>query len=161
MISEAAAWNLLEGILLALIATGAMAEAKSSSLVPKSLLLWPALVMVLGIVILIQGGLPGLFNFFYFPAVLGILLILCGIQALLVNMRKLQPWPSGGIWFGLTLVGAGFQFHPLFLHHVIGFLWTAVGVTKVVRERSASLEGGTPLWILLLYAQAVLVASYR
>jgi uncharacterized membrane protein HdeD (DUF308 family) len=106
MISESAAWNLLEGLLLALIATGAMAEAKSSSLVPKSLLLWPALVVVLGIVTLFQAGHSSLS---FLPWVLGIFLILCGIQATFVNLRKLQPWPSGGIWLGLAVAGLGCQ----------------------------------------------------
>ena len=38
--------NLVQGFLLALIAATVTAELKSSSLVPKSLLLWPLFVIV-------------------------------------------------------------------------------------------------------------------
>lgn len=158
MISESWVWNLAGGLLLALIATMSMAEAKSSSLVPRSLLLWPALLLIFGIVNLIQGR--G-FSESFVRGFLGVILILCGIQAALVNIRRIAPWPSGGIWLGLILVGLGLQMDPLFVDHVMGFIWMAVGITKVVRERSASLEAGTPFWILLLYAQAILLASYR
>jgi len=92
---------------------------------------------------------------------LGALLTLSGIQAALVNVRRLPPWPSGAVWLGLVLAGVGFQFHPLFAQRILGFLWAAVGITKVARERSPSLEAGTPIWILLLYAQAILLASFR
>lgn len=150
MISDSWTWNLIGGLVLALIATFAMAEARSSSLVPKSLLLWPSLVILLGILTFIQGR-----------SLLGIFLILAGIQAFLVNIRKLSPWPSGAIWLGLVLAGAGFQLYPLFEQHLMGFLWIAVGITKIVRERSSTLGSGTPIWILLLYIQAILLASYR
>lgn len=146
MISESWIWNWGGALLLALIATTAMSEAKSSSLVPKSLLLWPAFVVLAG---------------FFFRGSLGFILILCGIQAAGVNLRRLAPWPSGVIWLGLAFVGLGMQFHPLFVGRVMGFIWIALGITKVMRERSASLEAGTPLWILLLYLQAILLASYR
>ena len=141
---------MISGILLAAIATFAMAEVKSSALIPKSLLLWPALVAVAGLVDVIQGEI-----------LLGTVLILCGIQALLVNLRRLSSWPSGTLWLGLILPGVGFQISPSFVQHVIGFLWMAIGITKVVRERGVSIEAGTPFWILLLYAEAILLASQR
>lgn len=157
MITESWIWNLLGGLLLALTATFAMAEARSSSLVPKSLLLWPALLVLYGIINLIKA-----WQFSeIFLGLLGIFLMLCGIQAALVNIRRLAPWPSGAIWIGLVFAGATFQFYPLFEHHLIGFIWIAVGISKVARERSTALETGTPFWISLLYVQAILLASYR
>lgn len=158
MITQSGGIDLAGGLLLALIATTAMAEAKSSSLVPKSLLLWPALVILFGVASLIEGWqIYG----FSVTVIFGAILILCGIQAALVNLRRLSPWPSGAIWLGLVLAGIGFQLYPLFEQHIMGFLWFAIGITKVVRERSASLEAGIPTWILLLYVQAILLASYR
>lgn len=150
-------FNLSAGLLLALVATAAMVEARSSSLVPKSLLLWPVLVVLFGALNLVAAGTEE----FLFQGLLGAVLILCGIQAALVNIRKLSPWPSGLIWLGLVLAGAGFQVYPIFLERVMGFVWMAVGATKLYRERSASLEGGAPLWISLLYLEAVLLAAYR
>ena len=158
MISDSWVLNLIGGILLALIATAALAEAKSSALISKSLLLWPALVVVFGIFSLLQGWrLYGFSVSVFFGAVL----VFSGIQATLVNLRRFSPWPSGAVWLGLVLAGIGFQFYPHFEQHIMGFLWMAVGITKVVRERSASLEAGAPIWILLLYAEAILLASYR
>ena len=151
-------WNLTGGLLLALIATTVLVESKSSALVSKSLVLWPALTVLFGIETLIQGWM----NFgFSVTVILGGILILCGIQAALVNLRKWSPWPSGGIWLALILAGIGFQPYPLFEQHIMGFLWIAVGMTKVARERSASVETGMPVWVLLLFVQAVLLASYR
>lgn len=150
MISYSWGWNLTGGLLLALIATAAWIETKSNSLVPKSLLLWPAFVVVFGIENFIQGWW-----------IFGVIVILCGIQAALVNLRRLNPWPSGAVWLGLVLAGLGFQGCRWFEQRLVGFLWVAVGVTKVIRERSASVEAGTPVWILLLYLQAILLASYR
>ena len=158
MICNSWIWNLIGGTLLALIATTAMIEAKSSALIPKSLLLWPAFVVLFGMVTMIQGWTIYGFSV---TVLLGGFLILCGIQAALVNIRKLTPWPSGALWLALVLVGLGFQLYPQFEQHIMGFLWVAIGIAKVTRERSASLETGTPIWILLLYAQAVLLASYR
>ena len=158
MISESWGFNLVGGLLLALLATLATCEAKSSSLVPKSLLLWPVFVVLFGIVTLIQGERSYGFSV---TVILGAILILCGIQAVLVNMRRLSPWPSGAVWFGLVLAGIGFQLYPFFEQRVMGVLWIAIGVAKVVRERSATLEAGIPLWIQLLYVQAILLASYR
>lgn len=150
MITDSLLWNLIGGCLLALIAALAMAEVKSSSLVPRSLLLWPPLVILFGILNVVQGWI-----------FLGIVLILCGIQAGGVNLRRLAPWPSGGVWLGLAGAGIAFQWEPLAMERVIGFVWVAIGITKVVRERSASLESGVPLWISLLFVQAILLASYR
>lgn len=157
MISESWVWNWGGALLLGLIATTAMMEAKSSSLVPKSLLLWPAFVILAGLFNLMQGGTTA----FFFRGFLGLILILCGIQAAGVNLRRLGPWPSGMIWLGLALVGLGMQFQSLLVERAMGFIWIAIGITKVMRERSASLEAGTPFWILLLYLQAILLASYR
>ncbi len=158
MITQYWLLDLLGGLLLALIATTAMIEAKSSSLVPKSLLIWPALVIFLGVFSFIEGWYVYGFSV---TVILGIFLVLCGVQAALVNIRRLSPWPSGAIWLGLVLAGIGFQIYPLFEQHIMGFLWIAIGVTKVLRERGASIEGGVPTWILLLYVQAILLASYR
>jgi len=150
--------NLVGGALLSSIAFTAVAEAKSSSLVPKSLLLWPVLVVLFGIINLIQGWwIYG----FSVSVIFGVILVLCGIQAALVNLRRLSPWPSGVVWLGIVLAGVGFQFYPLFEQRVMGFIWAAIGLAKVTRERSASVETGTPIWILLLYTQAILLAAYR
>lgn len=158
MISYSWGFNLLSGLLLVLIATAAGGEAKSSSPVPKSLFLWPLLVILFGIESLIQGGWSYGFSV---SVIFGAVLILCGIQAALVNLRRLSPWPSGAIWLGLVLTGIGFQFYPWFEQRLMGLLWVAIGITKVIRERSASLETGTPVWISLLYVQAILLVAYR
>ena len=159
MITDSWIFNLAAGSLLALIATAALAEAKSSALVSKTLIVWPALVVLYGALSVTQGiflarGPTASF-------LLGGILILCGFQAALVNLRRFSPWPSGMVWLGLVLAGMGFQLHPLFTQRVLGFLWAAIGITKVARERSASLEAGTPIWILLLFAQAILLAAQR
>ena len=158
MISYSWLFNLAGGILLALTAAAAMAEAKSSSLVPRSLFLWPLLLILFGVVNLIEGWISYGFSV---SVIFGAILILCGIQAMLVNLRRLPPWPSGYVWLGLIVAGLGFQLYPLFLQRVMGFLWMAVGVAKIARERSASLEAGTPMWILLIFIQAILLAAYR
>ncbi len=158
MISESWGFNLTGGFLLALIATTAIAENKSSSLVPKSLLIWPAFVVLFGIESLIQGWRSYGFSV---TVIFGVVVILCGIQAVLVNLRRLSPWPSGALWLLLILTGAGFQLYPHFEQRIMGFLWIAIAVAKVMRERSASVEAGIPIWLHLLYAQAVLLASFR
>ena len=149
--------NLVSGILLAAIALTATIEARSSSLIPKSLLLWPALLIAFGLFTMGQGILSGA----SLTAVFGIVLILCGIQAAMVNIRRLTPWPSGAVWLALVLAGIGFQFYPYFEQRLMGFLWMAVGATKVMRERSAALDAGIPVWIQLLYLGAVLLAAYH
>ena len=158
MISESWGFNLTGGFLLALIATTAIAENKSSSLVPKSLLIWPAFVVLFGIESLIQGWRSYGFSV---TVIFGVVVILCGIQAVLVNLRRLSPWPSGALWLLLILTGAGFQLYPHFEQRIMGFLWIAIAVAKVMRERRASVEAGIPIWLHLLYAQAVLLASFR
>lgn len=158
MISEDWRWNLAVGIFLASAASFALMEAKSSSLIPKSLFLWPLFVVLSGVVSFVEG--ISFYGFSVF-AVFGVLLILCGVQAAWVNLRRLAPWPSGAIWLGLALAGLAFQTYPRFEQRLMGFLWVAVGLTKVLRERSPSLETGTPMWVLLLFIQAVLLASYR
>lgn len=157
MITTPWLFNLMGGALLALIASAAMAEAKSSALIPKSLLLWPVLLVLFGALNLFSAWQGEIFV----RGTFGIVLLLCGVQAALVNIRRLSPWPSGAVWWGLVLVGIGFQFYPLFLERVMGFLWAAIGIAKVARQRSASLESGTPVWIFLLYAQAILLAASR
>ncbi len=158
MISYSTVWNLVSATLLAVIALTATMEAKSSSLLPKSLLLWPAFLTLFGILALIQGiALYG----FSAAMTLGIVLTLCGIQAALVNLRRLPPWPSGAIWLALIAVGIGFQFYSHPEERMMGFLWMAVGATKVIRERSASVESGLPVWIQLLYLGAILLGAYR
>lgn len=158
MISQSWTWNLTEGILLALIAASVTCEVKSSSLVPKSLILWPALLVLFGILVVTQGIVHSESPV---SVVHGVVLILAGFQAMLVNIRQLLPWPSGGVWLALILTGIGFQFYPVFEQRLMGFLWMAVGLTKFIRERSATLEGGMPVWIQLLYIQAILLAAYR
>ncbi len=158
MICDSWVWNIAGGILLTLIAAAAMIEAKSSALVPKSLLLWPAFIVLAGIATFIQGWTIYGFSV---TVLLGWVLILLGIQAGLVNIRKLGPWPSGAVWLLLIPAGLLFQLYPLFEQRVMGFLWVAIGITKVMRERSASLETGLPTWIVLLYIQAILLAAYR
>lgn len=158
MISYSVAWNLVSGIVLAAVAVTATMEARSRSLIPKSLLAWPALLMVFGALTLIQGVV--LYGFSV-TVILGTILILCGIQAALVNLRRLSPWPSGTIWLALIGAGIGFQLYPHPEERLVGFLWMAVGATKVIRERGASVESGLPVWIQLLYLGAVLLAAYR
>ena len=159
MISYSWIWNLIGGLILALIATGAMMEVKSSSLIPKSLLLWPACLVLFGIFTFVEGCV--LYGFSV-TVLMGIVLAFCGVQAVLVNIRRLSPWPSGGVWLFLILMGLAFQIYPWYEQHVMGFIWVAVGLSKVLRERSANLElQGTPVWIQLLFLQAVLLASYR
>ena len=158
MISYSMVWNLVNGILLAAVALTATIEARSSSLIPKSLLIWPALLTVFGILTLIQGMI--LYGFSMI-ALLGLTLSLSGIQAALVNLRRLKPWPSGAVWLVLIAAGIGFQFYSHPEERMMGFLWVAVGATKVVRERSASIESGLPVWIQLLYLGAILLGAYR
>ena len=159
MISYSWPWNLAGGILLALVAAAATMEAKSSSLIPKSLLLWPALLVAFGVLTFLQG--MALYGFDIITVFFGFFLILCGLQAAFVNIRRLTPWPSGAIWLTLVVAGLGFQLFPWFEQRLLGFLWMAVGLSKVMRERSAAIEGGTPSWIQLLYVTAILMASYR
>ncbi len=159
MIADASSWNLAGGILIALVATLVLAEFRSTSLIPKSLFLWPLFAVLLGVVTLIQGW--DWYGFLSIFVLHGLILLLCGIQAALVNIRRLDPWPSGAVWLGLAVTGLGFQFYPLFFQRVMGFIWMAIGITKVLRERSTALEGGTPFWIWLLYVQAILLAAYR
>ena len=158
MISDSWVWNLISGVLLALVAFLAACEAKSSSLVPRSLLLWPLLLIGFGLVTVAQGLLIYGFSV---TVILGIVLALSGFQALLVNIRRLAPWPSGAVWLVLVIAGGLFQMYPYFEQRLMGYLWIAVALAKVTRERSAALESGTPFWIQLLYVQSILLAAYR
>lgn len=134
---------------MALAAASATLEWRSNSLVPKSLLLWPALLIVFGVL--------------NFPAskFLSGILILCAVQALLVNVRRLSPWPSGLLWLGLVPASLEYQLSPGLLPNLMGWVWFSLGISKVIRERSTSLAAGVPAWITLLYVQAVLLAAYR
>ncbi|PIQ86210.1 MAG: hypothetical protein COV74_05915 [Candidatus Omnitrophica bacterium CG11_big_fil_rev_8_21_14_0_20_45_26] len=143
-------------------------EAQSSSLIPKSLFLWPAMGFIFGLLVLAgaftsqaHGTSPA--SFF----VLGFAFLLGSIQAFLVNIRKISPWPSGIVWLGLVLVflftpSASMQTEPLFqqfIARLIGLMWAAIGIAKVAGERGVSGEGRVPTWIYLLYVQAILIAA--
>ena len=157
--------HLLAGLLLVSMASFALIEARSSSLIPKSLFLWPFSGLLFGILTALAAFRmknPAL------PA-LGIVMILCSLQAFLVNIRKLSRWPSGAVWLLLVLVclihqipysGAEEPLFRTFLRRFSGFLWAAVGITKVLSEKTVSQEGAVPPWILLLYGQAILIASF-
>ncbi len=160
----------IAAILLIGMATFAYIEAKSSSLIPKSLFLWPLCGFLFGVLavlgpVLGRGQMSGKSTLL----ALGIVFLLCSVQALLVNIRKLSRWPSGAIWLGFLLLGLLYQIpfegaaEPLFhtfLRRISGFVWMAVGITKVISEKTVSQEGQTPPWILLLYVQAALIASF-
>ncbi len=160
----------LAAALLVAMATYALIEAKSSSLIPKALFLWPLAGFLFGLLAVLapfmgSGHLSGKQTLF----VLGVVMILCSAQALLVNIRKLSRWPSGIVWLLLILVGVLYQapysgiVEPLFqtfLRRAMGFLWAGIGITKLISEKSISQEGATPSWILLLYVQAILIASF-
>ncbi len=157
------------GLLLAAMATFALLEVKSASLIPKSLFLWPLMGLVFGLSALAaplgRGRHSDVLIIFLG---LGMAMTLCSLQAFLVNIRKISRWPSGAVWLSLVLVAMAYQipytgfqeplFHTFF-RRLTGFLWGAIGITKVLGERSAATEGGTPRWIVLLYVQAVLIAS--
>ncbi|MBI4387559.1 MAG: hypothetical protein HY582_00765 [Candidatus Omnitrophica bacterium] len=157
--------------LLIAMATFALIEARSSSLIPKSLFLWPFFAFLFGILTLLGSFrmLVSHWNGVIF-LVLGIVIILASAQAFLVNIRKISRWPSGMIWLvGLSIVGILYQVpyalpaeEPLFqhfIHRLSGFLWAAIGVTKMIEERTVSEGSRVPTWITLLYVQAILIAS--
>lgn len=156
-------------LLLTSMATFALVEARSSSLIPKSLFFWPAAGMGFGILTLlssVSGGVHSQNSLLYL--ITGLLLIICSVQAFLVNIRKLSRWPSGTVWLGLILVALIAQFptvnsaeplFQLFFIRLSGLLWAVIGIVKVISERSVSQEGGVPPWILLLYVQALLLAA--
>lgn len=154
---------------LVAMASFALMEAKSSSLIPKSLFLWPLAGLLFGLTALLSG-------FFQVHQVsgsatvliLGGVMLLASIQAFMSNIRKWSRWPSGAIWLGFVLVGILYQFpggsteEPLFTdfyRHVAGFMWAAIGLTKVISEKTISQGTGVPAWIVLLYVQAVLIGS--
>lgn len=159
----------MASLLLIAMASFALLEAKSASLIPKSLFLWPACGVLFAVAALAapwaDGGHASEKTVFL---AVGLTMAACSLQALLVNIRKLSRWPSGLVWLALVLAGllhqipyAGAEepaFHT-FLGRLSGILWAAIGITKVVGERTVSQEIGIPPWILLLYLQAVLIAS--
>lgn len=152
------------------MATYALIEAKSSSLIPKALFLWPLAGFIFGVLAILApviggGHLSGQQTLF----VLGIVMIICSAQAFFVNIRKLSRWPSGAVWLLLIFVAVLYQtpyegmVEPVFqtfLRRFTGFLWAAVGITKVIGEKTISSENSIPPWIILLYIQAILIASF-
>ena len=159
----------LAALLLIGMATFALLEAKSASLIPKSLFLWPLMGLLYGLMALasqISRGTPPPSKSILL--VMGVAMTLCSLQALLVNIRKISRWPSGAIWLSLVLLAmvcqtpyAGAEepvFHTFF-RRLSGFVWAAIGITKVVSEKTVTQEGGIPAWIILLYVQAALIAS--
>ncbi len=151
------------GLLIAM-ATFALLEAKSSSLIPKSLFLWPLFAFLFGLFCLEPFLRRGHVSFL----AMGIVLMICAAQAFFVNIRKLSRWPSGAVWLGLVLVGVLLQIpndavaEPVFQNffkRLTGFVWIAIGVTKVTGERSVSDPSAVPVWIQLVYIQAALVAA--
>jgi hypothetical protein len=162
---------LVSALMLAM-ATFALLEAKSASLIPKSLFLWPLAGFLSGLLLVVQvlcvGGMVGVA---FAPLAAGAVLTLCSIQALLVNMRRLPRWPSGSIWLAFVFVGILYQAQPawglfddmmfsVFYGRLVGYLWAAIGVTKVVGEKTISGGSGAPIWIVLLFVQSVLLASF-
>lgn len=150
--------------LLASMATFALLEAKSSSLIPKSLFLWPLMGFLFGLFCLEPFFVRHHTSFL----IMGTVIMICAAQAFFVNIRKLSRWPSGAVWLGLALVGVLMQIpnnavaEPVFQNfykRLAGLVWIAIGVTKVIGERSVSDTSAVPVWIQLVYVQAALVAS--
>ena len=155
----------ISAFLLVAMASFALIEAKSSSLIPKSLFLWPLAGFLFGLMAF--GSLVSMKN--HALVALGVVMILCSVQAFFVNIRKISRWPSGAVWLTLVLVAILYQIpytgadEPLFhtfLRRLSGLLWAAVGITKVLSEKTVSQEGAVPTWITLLYLQALLIASF-
>ncbi|HNV86516.1 MAG TPA: hypothetical protein PKL97_06075 [Candidatus Omnitrophota bacterium] len=156
-------------LLLVAMGTFALLEKRSASFVSRSLILWPVSGFLLSFMFLSALFVKGPHSFS--PSaflVTGVVLALCSAQALLFNIRKLNRWPSGFIWLGLVLAGFFYQFagpgsqelsFRIFFGRLSGWIWAAVGIVKVIEEKSVSQEGGAPAWILLLYVQAILIAS--
>jgi len=156
-------------LLLVAMGTFALLEKRSTSFVSRSLLLWPLAGFLLSLMFLLGGSVKGAHSFpspAFFAT--GIVLALCSVQALLFNIRKLSRWPSGWIWLGLVFACVFYQYlrpeshapsFQIFFSRLSGWIWAAIGVTKVIAEKSVSQEGVFPAWILLLYVQAVLIAS--
>ncbi|GEM_PF-1264306 len=169
MISIGSIMHLFAGLLLAAMATFALIEAKSTSLIPRSLFLWPMLGLVFGVLALgssARGTLTGSSKLILFT--MGAVMSVCSLQAFLVNIRKIPRWPSGAVWLCLILItlasqlnytGAEEPLFRLFFRRFSGFIWAAIGIAKVAGERAIAQEGGTPAWILLMYVQALLMAS--
>ena len=150
--------------------TYSLIEARSSSLIPKALFLWPLAGFIFGFTACLSpviggghlSGKPTLF-------ILGVVMILCSAQAFLVNIRKISRWPSGAVWLLFIFIAVLYQspyggiVEPVFqtfLRRLTGFLWAAIGITKVIGEKTISSENSVPPWIVLLYLQAILIASF-
>jgi len=159
----------LVSLSLVAMATFAWMEVKSSSLIPKSLFLWPLMGLIFGVLVLAGSHSAGHQSGDKLAFLsLGIVMILASIQALLVNIRKISRWPSGLIWLGLVLViffvqeptfAIGEPHFSMFVRRLSAFLWAAVGITKVISEKTTVTEGSVPTWIMLIYIQAILIAS--
>jgi len=159
----------LVSLLLVAMATFAWMEAKSSSLIPKSLFLWPLMGFIFGVLALAGSGSTGhQWGDKSAFLTLGVVMILASIQALLVNIRKISRWPSGLVWLGLVLViffvqeptlATAEPHFSMFMKRLSAFLWAAVGITKVISEKTTVTEGSLPVWIVLIYVQAILTAS--
>ena len=155
----------IAALLLIGMATYAFIEAKTSSLIPKALFLWP-----------LFGALYGIFSLlsvFRMPNPIllstGLIMLVCSAQAFFVNIRKLSRWPSGAVWLLFIVValvhqvpfsGAEEPLFRTFYRRLSGFIWAAIGITKVISEKTVSQEGAIPNWITLLYIQAALTASF-
>jgi hypothetical protein len=168
MITLAQIVHWLAALLLVTMAVFALIEAKSSSLIPRSLFLWPLAGLVLGTLILLSLAVSETHRAQAAILTTGFVMILCSLQALAVNVRRIPRWPSGLIWLGWIVVcllyqpaqpGAGETLFLTFYRRLAGLIWAAVGITKVISERSAAQEGGIPAWIQLLFVQAALMAS--
>ena len=157
------------GFLLIVMASFALIEVKSSSLIPKSLFLWPFAGFLFGFLTLLSPIMMKGHDWNQTTlAALGVAAVLASIQALLVNIRKISSWPSGAIWLGFLVVGILYQIpyeslqEPLFrgfIRRLTGFVWAAIGITKVIGDKTVSQGSGIPAWILLTYVQAILIAS--
>lgn len=169
MISLAQILHWLAALLLVGMAVFALIEAKSSSLIPRSLFLWPLTGLILGALILLSGAVSYAHRAPSPILLTGLVMILCSVQALAVNIRRIPRWPSGLIWLAWVLVCVLYQTAPpsgpgdalflTFYRRLSGLVWAAIGITKVISERSAAQEGGAPVWIQLLFVQAALMAS--
>ena len=157
--------------LLILTASFALIEVKSSSLIPRSLFLWPLSAFIFGALTLLSSFMMpprSHWNSVIF-LVLGFVMIVASLQAFLVNIRKISRWPSGIIWLGLIVVGILYQIpyavttqEPLFqnfIHRLSGLLWATIGITKIIGEQTVSEGNRVPVWITLTYIQAILIAS--
>jgi len=163
---EAVGW--LNAGLLASMAGFALQEAKSSSLIPKSLFLWPLSGFLFGLLCVVEANGRASGSQSASILLTGIVMLLCSVQALLVNIKRITRWPSGMVWLGFVISGI-FSFaqaastsellFQTFLMRATGLVWCSVGVAKVASDKSSLQEGRIPIWIQLLFVQSLLIAS--